>query len=371
MTLAAARRVFPALFGATPDELEQAIHAGAAAAPASRPGRVRLRMALEVEQLRLVGRNVVGLLKADGKQAVDEIIVVGAHHDHLGRGMAGSLERDPKKRTTIHNGADDNASGTSGVLEIAEYMAARRQHLRRSILFMTFTGEERGLVGSRYFVNHPTVPLERIVAMINMDMIGRLEGRKLFIGGVKTSPVFMSLIERVNGTINLPIQPGAGGRAPSDNTSFYNKQKPVLFFFTGMHPDYHRPSDDWGKIDAASMERVARIAGGVVDELARSSAPIPFQKADRGGFRPPRAVLGIAVGAVEGGVAITGVVDNSPAAKAGLKPGDVIVGIGERKVTDLRGLRRAMRRLNIGDKLKVKVLRDGQPLEVEVTLGKG
>ena len=138
-----------------------------------------------------------------------------------------------------------------------------------------------------------------------------------------------------------------------------------------MHPDYHRPSDDWDKIDGASMERVARIAGGVVDELARSSTPIPFQKADRGGSGPPRAVLGISVGPAEGGVGIAGVVDGGAAAKAGLKAGDVIVQIGERKVTDLRGLRIALRRANIGDKLTVRVLRDGKTLEIEVTLGSG
>ncbi|MHC4819119.1 MAG: M28 family peptidase, partial [Planctomycetota bacterium] len=197
LTLAAARRVFPALLGATPEALEAAIHAGPAPAPASRPGSARLRLDLKVEPKFVTGRNVCALLAAGAPDSRDEVVVVGAHHDHLGRGGAfGSLARSREERRGIHNGADDNASGTAGVLEVAAYLAARRDRLRRSVLFLTFTGEERGLLGSRYFVEHPTVPLDRMVAMLNLDMIGRLDGRAAFVGGVKTSPAFRSILER-------------------------------------------------------------------------------------------------------------------------------------------------------------------------------
>jgi hypothetical protein len=370
VTRAAAAKAFPAWFGATPEELEAAIHAEGR--PASRAGLVRVTLATQVKPRYDVGRNVCALLRAKGQAAVDEVIVVGGHHDHLGRGRAGgSLERDPKKRNTIHNGADDNASGTAGVLEVASYMAARAAHVRRSILFLTFTGEERGLVGSRHFVNNPTIPLEKIVAMINMDMIGRLEGKNLFVGGVGTSPRWRPLLKRINETIDLKMIEGEGGRAPSDNTSFYNKGKPVLFFFTGLHPDYHRPSDDVAKVDGAGAERVARLAAGVADELARGSEPIPFTKADQGGFGPPRPVLGISAGPAENGVTIAGLAPASPAAKAGLQQGDVIVELGGKPVKDLRGLRAAMRGRKIGDTVEVRVLRGGQPLTVKVTLGRG
>ena len=170
-------------------------------------------------------------------------------------------------RNKIHNGADDNASGTAGVLEIAEHLAARRASLRRSILFITFTGEERGLVGSRYYTNHPTVALEKTVAMINMDMIGRLDGRSLFIGGVGTSPALKPILERRVKTSGLKVEYGDGGTAPSDNTSFYAKKLPVLFFFTGTHDDYHRPTDDWDKIDKESIVKVARLVAAVAVDV--------------------------------------------------------------------------------------------------------
>jgi len=369
ITRAAAGRIFPELFGASPDELEAAIHEERG--PASRGGRQRVTLHADLTRKTITGRNVCGLLRAGAPDATDEIIVVGAHHDHLGRGMAGSLARSRKERTQIHNGADDNASGTAGVLELAQFFAARRADLRRSILFMTFTGEERGLLGSRYFVGHPTVDLSKVVAMVNMDMIGRLDGKKLFVGGVKTSPVFKSILQRVNEDVGVEVVYGDGGRAPSDNTSFYDKGKPVLFFFTGMHEDYHRPSDDWDKVDAAGSEKVVRLAAGVVLELARLPETPRFQKADRGGFGPPRAVLGISVAISEDGVAIGGLGPDSPAATAGLMAGDVIVSVGGKKTPDLRALRQVMRRQAIGKTIKVTVLRDGKTIEADVTLGGG
>ncbi|MHC4971204.1 MAG: M28 family peptidase [Planctomycetota bacterium] len=372
LTLAAARRVFPALLGATPEALEAAIHTGPAPAPASRPGSARLRLDLKVQPTFVTGRNVCALLAAGAPDAKNEVVVVGAHHDHLGKGGAfGSLARSREERLQVHNGADDNASGTAGVLGIATYLAARRDRLRRSILFLTFTGEERGLLGSRYFVEHPTVPLDRMVAMLNLDMIGRLDGRAAFVGGVKTSPVFRPILERRAAEVGQKVVFGDGGRAPSDNTSFYAKNMPVLFFFTGMHRDYHRPSDDPDKIDGDGMERVARLAARTAQDLAQLDERPRFQRADQGGAGPPRPILGISAGPHPRGVAIAVVMPRSPAAQAGLGNGDVIVEVAGKKTPDLAALRKVMRARKIGEKVKVKVLRDGKELEVEVTLGRG
>ena len=231
VTLAGAKRIFPKLFRATPAKLEARIGDGKELSkPVSMPGRGRVRIHAEIERQTITGRNVCARLSPSGPglhdpHQMEGVLVVGAHHDHLGRGKFGSLERNPKARNAIHNGADDNASGTSGLLEVAEYLASKRDTLQRDILFITFTGEERGLVGSRFWCNNPTVPLKELIAGIGIDAVF-----------------------------------GPGGRAPSDNTSFYQKNLPVLFFFTGLHEQYHRPDDDWDRIDVASMEKVATLA---------------------------------------------------------------------------------------------------------------
>ncbi len=368
MTLAAAERSFPALFGATPAEMEDAIHKGEKPAPASRNGTARLVLDVKMERIPITGRNVCALLPAGAPRKIDEVLVVGAHHDHVGLGLFGSL-LGAAGRNKIHNGADDNASGTAGVLEIAEHLAARRASLRRSILFITFTGEERGLVGSRYYTNHPTVPLEKTVAMINMDMIGRLDGRSLFIGGVGTSPALKPILEQRVKTSGLKVEYGDGGTAPSDNTSFYAKKLPVLFFFTGTHDDYHRPTDDWDKIDKESIVKVARLVAAVAVDVCNLEERPKFTRADRGGFGPKRAILGIAIALSEGGVGIRAVVGNGPAAKAGLRPGDIIVELGGKATPGFRALRRAMRGRKIGETIEVKFLRGAETQTVSVTLG--
>jgi hypothetical protein len=369
MTLAAAKRAFPALFGKKPEELEKSILAGEKPKPASVAGRVRVDIRAELERKQLHGRNVCAMLAATGRDTVDEVVVVGAHHDHLGYGQWGSLERSPDKRKKIHNGADDNASGTSGLLEATEYLASRQGELRRSILFITFTGEERGLVGSAYWCDHPTVPLEKIVAMVNMDMIGRLDGRKLFIGGVKTSPSFRPILKNLTEELAVDATFGDGGMAPSDNTSFYKKGLPVLFFFTGLHPEYHRPSDDWKTLDMDGMEKVARLAAWTAERVANLPERPAFTKADRGGAGPPRPVLGISVGRAEGGVAVAGLAKGGPAEKAGLKTGDLIVEIAGKPTPGPGALRQALQRKQIGDKVLVRVLRDGNEETFDVVLG--
>ena len=369
MTMKAGNRLFPALFGATPAELEERIAGKGQPAAVSVAGKGRIRIRAKIKRKYLLGRNVCALLPAEGRDTVDEVVVVGAHHDHLGYGQWGSLERSPNKRKEIHNGADDNASGTSGLLEAAEYLASRRKELRRSILFITFTGEERGLLGSAYWCDHPTLPLQKIAAMINMDMIGRLDGRKLFIGGTKTSPAFEPVLRELTEEVGIESTFGAGGMAPSDNTSFYKKGLPVLFFFTGLHPEYHRPSDDWNTLDLDGMEKVARLAALMTERVANLKQRPKFTRADGGGSGPPRAILGISVGRADGGVAVAGVAEGGPAAKAGLQSGDLIVELNGKPTPGAGALRQVMQRCQIGQKVLVRYLRGGKKHEVELELG--
>jgi hypothetical protein len=370
VTLLAAERLFPAAFGKTPRDLEDRINGEDGATPASMPGRGRLRLVVETEREVLRGRNVCALLRAGAEDATDEVVVIGAHHDHLGRGGGGSLARSPEERKEIHNGADDNASGVAGVLEAAEHLAARRGELRRSVLFVTFTGEERGLLGSLWFVEAPPVPLSRIAAMVNLDMIGRLEGRKLFVGGVGTSPGFKELVEACARDVGVDVALGDGGRAPSDNTSFYAKRIPVLWLFSGMHPDYHRPADDAGKIDGEGMEKAARLATSLVEGIAKLPVRPPFTRADTGG-EPPRAVLGIMAEQDAGGVRIARVQEEGASAAAGLLEGDVIVAIDGEPTPDLAALREILFARDVGHLAKVKARRGGKDLEVEVRLAQG
>jgi hypothetical protein len=370
VTLGAAERLFPAAFGRSPKDLEGRINGMDGAAPSSMAGKGTVRLVVRTEREVLKGRNVCALLRAGAPDATDEIVVLGAHHDHLGRGGGGSLARSAEERGEIHNGADDNASGVAGVLEAAEFLAAHRAELRRSVLFVTFTGEERGLLGSLWFVEAPPVPLSRIAAMVNLDMIGRLQGRKLFVGGVGTSPGFRALAEACAGDVGVDIALGDGGRAPSDNTSFYAKRIPVLWLFSGMHPEYHRPADDVERIDAAGMEKAGRLAARLVLGIGKLPARPVFTRADTGG-EPPRAVLGIVVEQDGKGVRIGRIQDDGPAAAAGLASGDVIVAIDGDPTPDLEALRRICYARDVGDKVKVKALRGEKELEVEVTLAQG
>jgi hypothetical protein len=369
VTLAAANRIFPKLFGSTPAKLEERIHEGDAPQPVSMPGRARVRIAATIHAKTLEGRNVCAILRCGSRNPLDGVLVVGAHHDHVGRGLWGSLERDKKARKQIHNGADDNASGTSGLLETAEYLASVRDTLQRDVLFITFTGEERGLVGSKYWCEHPTLPLKDIIAMINMDMIGRLDDRKLFIGGTGTSPVFEPLLTRLQEEVGLESHFGKGGRAPSDNTSFYNKGLPVLFFFTGLHEQYHRPTDDWKLIDVEGITKVATLASRMAEEMANVPTRPKFTKADSGGGGPPRPRLGVSLKQGGGAVTIAATVKNGAAQKEGLEAGDIILELAGKKTPDQRTLRGVLQNLSIGQEIKVKVRRGKKVKTVNLELG--
>jgi len=322
---------------------------------------------VSVERSDAEAKNVLGVLEGRGP-LVEECVVIGAHYDHLGWGGAGSLEPNQK---AIHNGADDNASGVAVLLEVARLLASRPEPLRRTVVFIAFTGEESGLVGSSHYVQNPLRPLDQTVAMLNLDMVGRLRDEKLMVNGSGTAKSFDGLLDRLNSRHGFQLVKLSTGYAPSDQMLFYAKQVPVLQFFTGTHEDYHRPTDDFEKLNLRGMRRVtqfvADLAVAIADDEQRPeyvTLPPPVRT---GGQRPYFG--SIPDFAHHGqGYALSGVVKGSPADRAGLQPGDVVVRFGENKVGNLEDFDAALRRTHGGDRVLVVVQRDNQERTFEVTL---
>ena len=313
-------------------------------------------------------KNVAGVLEGEGPYA-DETIVVGAHYDHLGLGGEGSLAAGVKE---VHNGADDNASGTAVLIEVARRLASRDEKLSRRVVFLAFTGEERGLVGSARYCRNPLIPLDKTVAMLNMDMVGRLTDDKLIVQGVDTATEFGPLIDDLAGRCELKITKQPGGFGPSDHSSFYPHKIPVMHFFTGTHSDYHRPSDDYDKINLPGMRRVTEMVTDAVVELAELGERPHYQTAkskpqSRGGDRPYFGSIPD-FGSDEPGYHLGGVSPDSPADKGGLQKGDAIVKLGEYKIGNLEDFDGALRKYKGGDKVPVIVKRDGQEVKLEVVL---
>ncbi len=318
-------------------------------------------------------QNVVAILRGADPKLRDEYVVVGAHFDHLGRSALGAL--DPDSGRAIRNGADDNASGTATVLELARLLA--QQPPRRSVVFVTFSGEELGLLGSQYFVEHPPVPLERTVTMLNFDMVGRMRDDKLIVYGVGTARELPVLLDSANAAARLEIRPIGDGFGPSDHSSFYGKGIPVLHFFTDLHEDYHRATDDAAKINFAGMARVVNFAERVTRAIAdrparltpiRTQAPAPIASSGTGfstylGTIPDMGAAGVR------GVRLTGVRPGSPADKAGLMAGDVIVEFAGRPINDLYEYSDALRAHKPGDVVKIIAERKGERVTLTATLG--
>jgi hypothetical protein len=346
--------------------------------PASGPlSGWRLRGRTAIERVQTEGRNILGLLPGAGRAAAGdapaidprETVVLGAHYDHLGFGGAGSAA--PGERA-IHHGADDNASGTALLVEVARRLAAGPR-LPRSVLFAAFSGEERGLLGSGHYTANPAVPLADTVAMVNLDMVGRLAGDKLIVQGTGTGTGLEPLVDRLVAARGLTAAKEPGGFGPSDHASFYAKKIPVLHLFTGAHADYHRPTDTAEKINFDGLVRLADLVTDLVRELAMApERPAYVEVASpqfaRGGDRPYFGSIPD-FGKPGGGYAISGVAKDSPAALGGLAGGDVIVRVGESAITNLEDFDSALRKHKGGDTVPVVVLRDGNELGLEVTLG--
>jgi hypothetical protein len=278
--------------------------------------------------------------------------------------------------TKAHLGADDNASGTAGVLELARWFSAQPKP-KRGILFLAFTGEELGLLGSSFYVNSPVLPIANAVAMINMDMIGRIRDGRVFIGGSGTGSTLKAVIDEARKGSDLKLEYSEqGGYGSSDHTSFTTKQVPVLFFFSGLHGDYHKPSDTWDKINAEGAAKLLNVIGSAAGALADAPERPKFVKvAD-----PPKPVSGGGGGygpyfgsipdfaEVPNGVRFADIREGSPAAKAGLKGGDILVEFDGKEIKNLYDYTYALRARKPGDTITVKVQRDGQTVEAKVTL---
>lgn len=320
-----------------------------------------------------VGKNVIGVLPGRDPALRNEIVVVGAHYDHLGPGTFGAL--DPDSAGRIHNGADDNASGASALIHIARKLAAAPP--ARTVVFLAFSGEEEGLLGSDYYVKHPVFPLAKTYAMVNMDMVGRLRENRLLVYGTATAQEFPALLDSLNGVARFDLRGSGDGWGRSDQSSFYGAGKPVLHLFTDLHEDYHRTTDDWEKINADGLAQVADFTAEIVRALADRRAPLTFVNVP-----PPQAASGAPspgygayLGTVPdmsenpGGVRLTGVRAGSPAEKAGLRGDDIITRLGETVVSDLQALTGALRQHRPGDIVELRFLRDGTEHRVSVTLG--
>jgi aminopeptidase YwaD len=336
---------------------------------------VRARGEIALVRKRATTANVIGILPGDDAHLRDEAIVIGAHYDHLGHGGEGSLA--PESIGQVHPGADDNASGTTLVLALARAFGASGSR-PRTLVFATFAGEELGLLGSAYYVTHPPIPLARTVLMLNADMVGHLREGRLYVGGVDSGTGLRGVVNDAAQGLGLALELRPSPFGPSDHTSFYTAGRPVLFLFTGPHDDYHRPSDTWDKINALGLATVATLAARVVDTVARAGTPPTWVKVDApaSSAGPRGSGYGAYFGVVPdfggssgdgapAGVRISGVRPGSPAEKAGLKGGDVIVRFAGVNVRTLEDLTFALRGRRAGDQVQVVVRRDGneQPLQ--------
>jgi len=352
--------------------------------PRSVPLNIKLRVNAALKANQLPVRNVCALLRAvtaektavegEDKKAAEpktratrETLVIGAHFDHVGLGAYGSLAGS-KGKGAIHNGADDNSSGTSSVLEIAAFMKARRSKLKRDILFLLFTAEELGLLGSKHYVGKPVIPLEQCVAMVNLDMVGRLKRGRLQIGGTGTSPDFEPLLKQLNKKHRIRVKFNPGGRAPSDNTSFYEKGMPVLFFFTGLHKDYHRPSDDWKGIDKKGIGKVASLAAATCFELATRETRPPFSRSDASGL-DAGPFLGLSLEQRSDGLFVIFVEKKSPASRAKIKKGDKVEEFEGQQVKTISAFNQIHSNTKPKQKVTLLIRRGPRLLKRTATLG--
>lgn len=351
--------------------------------------------------------NVIGILPGSDPKLKNETIVIGAHYDHLGLGGQGSLA---PREGAIHHGADDNASGVAGVIELARMLSSQNPKPRRTIVFIAFSGEEEGLIGSNYYVNHPVMPTANTVAMINMDMIGRMKERKLVVGGVGTAQEWRSMLDVHNlvqsTTVSLnaarpdprslatdrPLVVGANGQpvvtmdpskqfaltlnedgyGPSDHSSFYSKQVPVLFFWTGTHDDYHKPSDTADKINYEGEAQIIGFAANLIRDIDKRDKRPTYAVAkseSQGRSTGFRIYLGTipTYGDSSDGLKLDGVRDDSPAAKAGLKAGDKIVKLAGRDVKNVYDYTHALGEMKAGQEYEVEVMRGSERLTLKIT----
>jgi len=332
-------------------------------------------LTMTVQRTTYACKNIIGVLEGSGPLA-GETVVLGAHYDHLGFGGRGSLAKDENKKQ-IHPGADDNASGTTTVLELARRFAAIKERKGRRLVFMLFSGEERGLLGSKHYCNkEPLFPLESTVAMVNVDMVGRLKDQepKLWVGGVATGKGLEPLVEKLTGEFGFELKPTKAGYGPSDHDSFYRKKVPVLFLFTGYHEDYHRPTDIAARVNIPGMMKVAALTEKLVTHLATEAQQPEYvhiaAPVEKGGGGPPGAKMRLIPDYSDEsnkGVVVDSVVEGGPAAKGGIQPGDRIIAIKGQPTPNVNAYMATMQQQKAGVPLEVMVQRKGQEIKLTVT----
>ncbi len=326
-----------------------------------------------VERVESRVKNVIGVLEGTGNKS-DETIVIGAHYDHLGRGETGSMQHGSKE---IHNGADDNASGTAALLETARKIAQLGSQPRR-IVFIAFTGEERGLLGSAYYVHHPIFPLDKTIAMLNMDMVGRLKDDQLIISGYNTAKEFDTLITKLNEPYQFKLKREGGGFGPSDHASFYAVDIPVMHYFTGLHSDYHRPTDDFDKLNISGMQQITSLMVDTAVAIASADEKPQFTKAASEKFQSSEKPKGDRpyfgsipdLGSEVEGYALQGVTKDGPADRGGIKGGDIIIAVGENKIGNLADFDSSLRKFKADETVEITVKRGNETVKLNVTLEK-
>ena len=327
-----------------------------------------IKMKVDVGEKKRTGRNIIGYLDNGAARTV----VLGAHYDHLGYGEDNnSMLRTGEK--AIHNGADDNASGTAALIELARILKNTKQK-NSNYLFIAFSAEELGLNGSKFFTEHPTIDFTKVNYMINMDMVGRLNdsSQVVTIGGYGSSPQWSSLIDPNNKKNPFVIRIDSSGTGPSDHTSFYRKDIPVLFFFTGLHTDYHKPSDDADKINYIGETKIINYISGIVLSPITTDQKLAFTKTREtqttSSLRSGSVTMGVMPDYTYSGAGLRcdGVTDGRPAQKAGLKAGDIILKVGDHNISSMESYMQMLGKFQKGDKAKVKFKRGNEEMETEV-----
>ncbi len=327
---------------------------------------INIKINVDIGEKKRSGHNVIGYI--DNRASTT--VVLGAHFDHLGYGEDGnSLLRTGEK--LVHNGADDNASGTAALIELARLLKASKTK-NNNYLFIAFSGEELGLYGSKYFTENPTVDLQTVNYMINMDMVGRLNDstKSLAVGGFGTSPLWSSVIKPNDKKLPFVIKIDSSGTGPSDHTSFYRKDIPVLFFFTGQHKDYHRPSDDADRINYDGELLILNYINTLIATINKQNKKLAFTKTreTQMSMAPFKVTLGIMPDYTFSGTGVRadGVTEGRPASKAGLKAGDVIIKLGDTAVTSMDSYMQALNKLNKGEKARIIYKRGSETLESDI-----
>lgn len=338
---------------------------------------VKIKIVASLEKVKKSDNNVLAMLPPTHQSDENEYIIVGAHYDHIGYGEVGSMAKGEEK-TKIHNGADDNASGTAVVLKLAEMFASDHQNqpekFKRGIVFALWSGEELGLIGSTHYVNKPTIPLENSAGYINFDMVGRLRNNKLILHGIGSSPVWTKYIEKRNVLVGLNLNLVKDPYMPTDVTAFYPKKVPVLNFFTGLHNKYNRPSDDPETLNYAGLERISNLAYGIISDLiSADERPEYLEVARNQSEEGSRENLRVYLGTIpdyateDEGVKLSGVRSGGPADKAGIKSGDIIVQLGEKKIANIYDYTYALDGVKIGEPVEIVVMRDGKEVKLKIT----